>query len=205
MSHFEEVTTEYTDPHLVVEAIKKAFPFMTSIEVASDFEFDGSTVICRGYHGATATRGPNGNPIKIVGRTPNNYDLGFALGKDGAYALVSDWGGYGYGFLANGEVKDAIAMDRDDTEKTLGEQEDYNATEIKEAMTNYPSRQQAIMGMLSRGYTMAVAEECVRVDPNLAGYNVNEIKVTIGKNEAGQLQTEHTIELVQSTIVGSYI
>ena len=59
--------------------------------------------------------------------------------------------------------------------------------------------------MLSRGYTMAVAEECVRVDPNLAGYAVNEIKVSVGKNEAGQLEVEHQIELVQSTIVGSYI
>ena len=205
MSHFEQVKTEYTDPELVVEAIRKAFPFVTEIDVASDFEHDGSTVICRGYHGATATHGPDGNPMKIIARTGNQYDLGFTLAKDGTFQLVADWGGYGYGFLANPEVKAEISSDRTETERLLGEQEDYSPEQITNAMTNYPSRQQAVMGMLARGYTMAVAEECVRVDPNLAGYHVNEIKVLIGKNTAGQLQAEHTIELVQSTIVGSYI
>ena len=118
MSHFEEVKTEYTDPELVVEAIKEAFPFIETVEVASDFEYDGSTVVCRGYHGDTATHFGK-NPIKIVARTPNKYDLGFALAPDGTYQLVADWGGYGYGFLANSEVKDAIASDRLTTEQAL--------------------------------------------------------------------------------------
>ena len=70
MSHFEEVKTEYTDPELVVEAIKEAFPFIETVEVASDFEYNGSTVVCRGYHGDTATHFGK-NPIKIVARTKN--------------------------------------------------------------------------------------------------------------------------------------
>jgi len=205
MSHFEQVKTEYTDPELVVEAIKKAFPFISDIEVASDMEYEGSTVICRGWQGDTATHFGK-NPMKIVARADNRYDLGFSLTPDGTFELVADWGGYSYGFLANQDVKSAIAEDKSDTERLLSEQEgDYTAQQLAEAMTNYPSRQQAVMGMLSRGYTMAVAEECVRVDPNLAGYAVNEIKVNVGQNEAGQLEVEHKIELVQSTIVGSYI
>jgi hypothetical protein len=205
MSHFEEVKTEYTDPELVVEGIKEAFPFIESVEVASDFEYNGSTVVCRGYHGNVTTHFGK-NPIKIVARTNNKYDLGFALAPDGTYQLVADWGGYGYGFLANPEVRDAIAGDRLSTEQQLAKQnDDYTTQQISDAMTNYPSRQQAVMGMLSRGYTMAVAKECVRIDPNLAGYAVNEIRVTIGENESGQLQAEHEIELVQSSIVGSYI
>jgi hypothetical protein len=204
MSHFEQVTTEYSDPMLIVEAIREAFPFVTDVEVATDFEYDGSTVVTRGYHGATQSRFGD-NPIKIVARAPNNYDLGFALAPDGTYQLVADWGGYGYGFLSNQEVKHGIAEDKTFTEEQLRKQDDYTDEQIATVMGNYPSRQQAVMGMLSRGYTMAVAKECVRVDPNLAGYAVNQIKVTIGENEAGQLEAEHQIELVQSTIVGSYI
>jgi len=72
-------------------------------------------------------------------------------------------------------------------------------------MKKYPSRQQAVMSMMSRGYTLAVAEQCVREDPHLRGYNVNEIKVVINENEeTGQLEAEHQIELVQSAF-GSYI
>ena len=205
MSHFEQVKTEYTDPELVVEAIKKAFPFIKDIEVAVDMDYEGSTVVLRGYHGDTTNKFGN-NPIKIVARGDNRYDLGFALTPDGTFELVADWGGYGYGFLANQTVQDAISNDKSETERLLSEQEEsLTDQELQQAMTNYPSRQQAVMGMLSRGYTMAVAEECVRVDPNLAGYAVNEIKVSVGKNEAGQLEVEHQIELVQSTIVGSYI
>ena len=34
MSHFEEVTTEYTDPECIVEGIKHAFPWAQEVEVA---------------------------------------------------------------------------------------------------------------------------------------------------------------------------
>lgn len=207
MSHFTSVKTEYTDPEMIVEAIQKAFPFITEIEVAKDFEFEGSTVVSRGWQGQTATH-QNGNPYKIVARAPNRYDLGFAMNRDGTFEIVSDWGGGSYGFLANQDVKASIAEDRALTEDFLREQdtEDYTTEQIDELMRNYPSRQQAVMGMLSRGYAMAIAEDCVRLDPNLAGYNVNEIKVSIGKDEkTGKLEVEHQIELSQSTIVGSYI
>ena len=204
MSHFEEVTTEYTDPECIVEGIKHAFPWATQVDVATDFDYDGATVVLRGWRGDTTTKFGQ-NPIKIVVRADNQYDLGFALAPDGTYQLVADWGGYGYGFLANGQVKTSLEEDRVATRDALSNDHGISGSALDEMMKKYPSRQQAVMSMMSRGYTLAVAEQCVREDPNLRGYNVNEIKVVINENEeTGQLEAEHQIELVQSAF-GSYI
>jgi hypothetical protein len=203
MSHFEEVKTEYTDPECIVEAIKHAFPWIQEIETATDFEYDGATVVLRGWRGDTTTRF-GAHPIKIVARAENKYDLGFALTPEGNYELVADWGGYGYGFLANSGVKDAISNDRSSTMSALSEQ-GYSGTELDAMMKAYPSRQQAVMSMLSRGYCLSTAQQCVNEDPNLRGYDIAGINVVVELNEqTKQLEAEHQIELVQSSF-GSYI